>query len=79
MRKSGDPWEEFGFHLGPFGFSMGSFWGNVRHTMTDDSHLLRIRIAPEIKKEEIKARLVKPGILEVQWPRRLEGEDIPVE
>jgi hypothetical protein len=28
------------------------------------------------KKEEIKVRLVKPGLLEIEWPRAM-GEEIP--
>lgn len=36
---------------------------------TETSNTLRIRIDPEIKKEEIKARLVRPGLLEIEWPR----------
>jgi len=30
-------------------------------------------------KEEIKVRLMKPGVLEIEWPRKIKGEDIPVE
>jgi len=37
-----------------------------------------LRINPEVKKEEIKARLTEPGILEIEWPR-IKGEEIPVE
>lgn len=37
-----------------------------------------IRIDPEVKKEEIKARLIKPGLLEIEWPRA-KGEEIPIE
>jgi hypothetical protein len=71
-------WEEFGFRFGPFevGFSgLGQF---IKHTRTETSHILRIRIDPAVKKEEIKARLVRPGLLEIEWPRS-KGEDIPVE
>jgi hypothetical protein len=43
------------------------------------SHLLRFQINRDVKKEEIKARLVEPGIIEVEWPRKIKVEDIPVE
>jgi hypothetical protein len=47
-------------------------------TRTETSHILQIRLNPAVKKEEIKARLVRPGLLEIEWPRS-KGEDIPVE
>ena len=74
-----DLWEDLAFRFGPFGFGFTGLGGNVKYSRTEDSHILRIRINSEIKKEEIKARLVKPGLLEVEWPRRIKGEDIPVE
>jgi len=51
----------------------------VRYSRTDKSHILKIRIAPDIKKDKIKAKLVKPGLIEIEWPRKKMGEDIPVE
>jgi hypothetical protein len=73
-----EAWEEFGFRFGPFevGFSgLGQF---IKRTRTETSHILRIQIDPAVKKEEIKVRLVRPGLLEIEWPRRT-GEEIPVE
>jgi hypothetical protein len=73
-----ETWEGFGFRFGPFevGFSgLGQF---IKRTRTETSHILQIRIDPAVKKEEIKARLVRPGLLEIEWPRR-EGEEIRVE
>jgi hypothetical protein len=73
-------WDDFGFHFGPFRFTPGAFiGGNVRYNRTDDSHLLRIRIHPDIKKEQIKVRLVQPGVIELEWPRQKRGEEITVE
>jgi hypothetical protein len=67
--------------LGPFG--MGAFFGprpfRVRYSRISDSHLLRLRINKEVKKEEIRVRFVESGIVEVEWPRKTKGEDIPVE
>jgi len=40
---------------------------------------LRIRINPNVKREEIKVRLARPGLIEIEWPRRRRGEDIPIE
>jgi hypothetical protein len=73
-----ETWEEFGFRFGPFEFGFSGLGQWTRHTRTETSHLLRIRIDPTVKKEEIKARLVRPGLLEIEWPRT-RGEDIPVE
>ena len=71
-------WEEFGFRFGPFEIGMSGLGQFIKHTRTETSHILRIRIDPSVKKEEIKARLVRPGLLEIEWSRR-KGEDIPVE
>jgi hypothetical protein len=73
-----ETWEDFGFRFGPFGFSFSSLGQFTQHTQTDTSHIVRIRINPAVKKEEIKARLVRPGLLEIEWPRS-KGEEIPVE
>ena len=72
-------WDDFGIHVGPFGFGFCGPRRFVRYSRTENSHILRLRISPEVKKEEIKARLVKPGALEIEWPRRSEGQEIPVE
>jgi len=74
-----DWWEDFDIRIGPFGFGFGGWMRNIRYTRTQDSHILRIRIPSDIRKEEIKARLVKPGLLEIEWPRKIQGEDIPID
>jgi hypothetical protein len=71
-------WEEFGFRFGPFEMSVSGLNQCIKHRRTETSHILRIRIDPAVQKEEIKARLVGPGLLEIEWPRH-KGEDIPVE
>lgn len=74
-----DDWGEFGMHMGPFGFGL---WGPrryVRYSRTENSHILRLQLDPKAGKEEIKVRLVKPGVLEIEWPRRPKGEEIPIE
>jgi len=74
-----DWWEDFGFKFGPFGFGFHLPMRGVKYSRTDTSHILRLRIDPEIKKDQIKARLVKPGLLEIEWPRTVKGEDIPID
>jgi hypothetical protein len=59
-------WEEFGFRFGPFEIGMSGLGQFIKHTRTETSHILRIRIDPAVKKEEIKARLVRPGLLEIE-------------
>jgi hypothetical protein len=73
-----EEWEDFGIHLGPFGVGFGRTGRTVSYVRTDDAHILRVRLDPALKKEEIKVRLVKPGLLEIQWPRA-KREEIPVE
>ena len=73
-----DAWEAFGFRFGPFEVGFSGFGQFIKRTRTETSHILQIRIDPAVKKEEIKARLVRPGVLEIEWPRST-GEDIPVE
>jgi hypothetical protein len=71
-------WEEFGFRFGPFEFGVSGLGQFMKHTRTETSHIMRIRIDPAVNKEEIKARLLRPGLLEIEWPRA-KGEEIPVE
>lgn len=33
----------------------------------------------EGRKEKIKARLIEPGVLEIEWPLKIRGEEIPLE
>jgi hypothetical protein len=70
MSKRRDAWEAFGIDIQSPGQA-------VTQTQTETSHLLRIRIDPAVQKETIKARLVSPGLLEIEWPR-VTGEEIPI-
>ena len=74
-----DDWGEFGIHMGPFGFGFFGPRRCVRYSSTKNSHILRLRIDPGATREQVKVRLVRPGVLEIEWPRRTEGEEIPVE
>jgi hypothetical protein len=71
-------WEAFGFQFGPFEFGVSGLGHFITHTRTETSHILRVRIDPALKKEEIKVRLTRPGLLEIEWPRS-KGQEIPVE
>ncbi|HXG33608.1 MAG TPA: hypothetical protein VNJ11_09595 [Bryobacteraceae bacterium] len=73
-----DDWEDFGIRIGPIGVGLSGLSKTIRYSRTDTSHLLRIRIDPEVRRDQIKARLIQPGLLEIEWPRR-KGEEIPVE
>jgi hypothetical protein len=71
-------WEDFGFRFGPFEIGFRGWGAGIAQASTATSHIVRIRLDPAVKKEEIKVRLVKPGLLEIEWPRS-RGEEIPVE
>ncbi len=75
-----ESWEDFfDFRFGPFrmGASLRPF--RASYSRTKDSHILKLRLNPELKKTDIKVRLLKDGVLEIEWPRKTEGEEIPVE
>jgi hypothetical protein len=78
MSKSKDAREAFGIRIGPFGIDITSPGQVITQTQTETSHRLQIRIDPAVTKETIKARLVSPGLLEIEWPR-VKGEEIPIE
>ena len=51
----------------------------IGYSRTSDSHIVRLKLREDMKKEEIKVRLHEGSLLEIEWPRRVKGEDIPVE
>jgi hypothetical protein len=69
----------FAFRFGPFHMSGFSRPFQVRYARTAESHIVKLQLRPEIKKADIKVRLQEGGTLEIAWPRRPSGEDIPVE
>jgi len=71
----------FSFRFGPFrmGFGIPPRPFKLDYSRTKDSHILRLRLDPELKKEDLKVRLLKGGVLEIEWPRAIEGEEIKVE
>jgi hypothetical protein len=62
-----------------FGFGICGMDNPFSYSRTDDSHILRFKIDTGITKEQIKVRFIKPGELEIEWPRNTQGEEIPVE
>jgi len=73
-------WEDFfDFRFGPFrmGASLRPF--KASYSRTKESHILKLRLDPDLKKTDIKVRLQKEGVLEIEWPRKTEGEEVPVE
>lgn len=73
----------FSFKLGPFkmGFGVEPRPFKFDYSRTKDSHVLKLRLGPELKKEDLKVRLIKGGVLQIEWPREreVEGEEIKVE
>jgi hypothetical protein len=69
----------FDFRFGPFHMSGSSRPFQVRYERTAESHVVQLKLRSDIKKEEIKVRLQEGGILEITWPRRAQGEDIPID
>ena len=69
MRHRRNRWESFGVHISTSGIDINGSGHGVTHTLTETSHLLQIRLDPAVMKETIKVRLVRPGLLEIEWPR----------
>jgi len=71
---------EFGIKIGPIGIGTLGPYRLVKYKQTEDANIIKIDLNPQVKKEQIKVRLVEPGILEIEWPRLAEkGEEIKVE
>jgi hypothetical protein len=72
-------WDDLDVDFGPFRFSLGHLSKRIRYRRNDESHILQVSIDPSIDKGRIKARLVKPGLIEIEWPRLNLGEEIPID
>lgn len=69
----------FDFRFGPF--HMQSGFGRpfqVGYERTSESHIVKLKLRPDITKADVKVRLLEGGVLEIEWPRQKKGEDIPV-
>jgi hypothetical protein len=75
-----DPLEDFfDFRFGPFHMRGVSRPFQVGYERTAAHHIVKLKLRPEIKKEDLKVRLQEDGVLEITWPRRAAGEDIPID
>lgn len=68
MKFDQDLGELFDVRIGFFG--IGAFFGarpfRVGYSRSSDFHIFRLLVDKEVKKEDIKVRFVKPGIIE-KW------------
>jgi len=70
----------FDFRFGPFHMSSGGTRPfRVGYAPTAERHIVKLQLRPDITKADIKVRLQEDGVLEIEWPRKTTGEDIPVE
>jgi hypothetical protein len=75
-----NPFEDFfDFRFGPFHMSGFSRPFQVGYERTAENHLVKLQLRRDIQKAEIKIRLQEGGVLEIEWPRRAAGEEIPID
>jgi hypothetical protein len=77
--KFNKEWDDFSINIGSFSFGIGGLGCPFSFSRTENSHILRLKIDTSITKEQIKVRLINPGEIEIEWPRKTQGEEIPVE
>jgi HSP20 family molecular chaperone IbpA len=71
---------EFGIKIGPIGIGTLGPYRLVKYKQTEDANIIKIDLNPQVKKEQIKVRLVEPGVLEIEWPRMADkSEEIKIE
>jgi hypothetical protein len=62
------------------GVDIGELKSAIKFSQDESSNILQISIDPRITKDQIKAHLVEPGTICVEWPKiRPKGEEIPVQ
>ena len=76
-----EDWDDlFGIKIGPFG--MGAYFGpkpfRVRYSKTADSHLIRLKVNQDVKKEEIKVNRSKDLVARNDRYRRQRATEIPL-
>ncbi len=75
-----DEFEDFfDLRFGPFQMSGFARPFKVGYSRTSDSHIVKLKLRQDIKKEDIKVRLQEGGILEIEWPRKIRGEEVPID
>jgi hypothetical protein len=71
---------EFGIKIGPISVGTIGPYRLVKYTQTEEANIIKIDLNPQVKKEQIKVRLVEPGVLEIEWPRMADkSEEIKIE
>jgi hypothetical protein len=75
----GDFEDFFDFRFGPFHMGSSSRPFKVGYSRTSDSHIVKLKLRQDINKEDLKVRLQEGGVLEIEWPRTIKGEDIPID
>jgi len=75
-----DDFSKFGINLGSLGIGILGPYRVVKYDRAENTHIIRIDINAKVQKEQIKVRLVKPGLLEIEWPRiKSESQEISVQ
>lgn len=69
----------FDFRFGPFHMGMFPRPFKVGYSRTSDTHVAKLKLRGDIKKEEIKVRLLEEGVLEIEWPREKKGQEVPID
>jgi|GEM_PF-1690361 len=68
------------FCFGPLRIEWGTYMPfKVDYSRKKEVHCLRIKFLRPVKKEDIKVRFSKEGVLEIEWPSFEEWEEISVE
>ena len=70
---------DFDFGFGGVQVGVMSRPFKIRYSRTADSHIVRLKLAEDTAKEDIKVRLREGGILEIEWPRKGKAEEIEIE
>ena len=74
-----EDFDDFDFRFGPFQMSGFSRPFKVGYSRTSDSHIVKLQLKDEVEKKDVKVRLREDGILEIEWPRSIKSEDIPID
>ncbi len=69
----------FDLRFGPFHMGVFSRPFKASYSRTSENHIIKLKLREDIERKDIKVRLLEGGILEVEWPRKKKGEEIPVE
>jgi hypothetical protein len=51
----------------------------INYSQDKNMNILQLSVDPKITKDQIKARLLEPGKLQVEWPKTTQDQEIPVQ